>query len=240
MKTNMTFKNFASLAAAAALTMSLAVLPMTTASATEVPEEHAHTLVTDLAQADFDSNYPACQWSSFDIPDGETAVRVEATITSDSIIGTWNGAFGTVVDTNQWYQTEDFNIYYDDTTATAVWYIDSETAERIDYVNGELKIGFWWMSNNDITLESVTVYTEDAKPVTQMEGGETVYGDVDENGSINIMDAILLNRHLMIGAPISPQGLLNADVDNSGSCDEVDSLCILKYVTQIITFLPVA
>ncbi|MDE5563800.1 MAG: dockerin type I repeat-containing protein [Oscillospiraceae bacterium] len=241
MNINTTFKNFASLATAIALTMGLAVVsPMATASAADASEEHAYTLNTELAMADFGSNCPACQWSAFNIPEGETAVRVEATITSDSTIGTWNGAFGTDVDTDQWYQTDDFNIYYDDTTATAVWYVDSETAERIDYVDGELKIGFWWMSNEDITLESVTVYTNVRTAQPRVHAAETVYGDVDENGRINIMDAILLNRYLMIGAPLSEQGMLNADVDNSGSCDATDSLTILKYITKIVTSLPIA
>ena len=241
MNTNTTFKNFASFATAIALMMGLAVAtPMATASAADASEEHAYTLTTELAMADFDSSYPAYQWSAFNIPEGETAVRVEATITSDSTIGTWNGAFGTTVDTDQWYQTEDFNIYYDDTTATAVWYMDSEIAERIDYVDGELKVGFWWMSNEDITLESVTVYTNTNAAQPEVHAVETVYGDVDENGSVNIMDAILLNRYLMIGAPLSAQGMLNADVDNSGSCDATDSLIILKYITKIVTFLPIA
>ena len=96
------------------------------------------------------------------------------------------------------------------------------------------------MSNEDITLESVTVYTNTNAAQPEVHTVETVYGDVDENGSVNIMDAILLNRYLMIGAPLSAQGMLNADVDNSGSCDATDSLIILKYITKIVTFLPIA
>ncbi|MDE5565140.1 MAG: hypothetical protein K2I93_08275, partial [Oscillospiraceae bacterium] len=66
-----------------------------------------------------------------------------------------------------------------------------------------------------------------------------VYGDVDVNGTISIMDVILLNRSLMVGAPISEQGLLNADVDMSGGMpDAVDSLNILKAVVKLIT-LPI-
>lgn len=68
--------------------------------------------------------------------------------------------------------------------------------------------------------------------------GVSLYGDVDLNGTVNIMDVILLNRSLMIGAKIEPQGMVNADVDDSGSADATDSLNILKAVVQLIT-LPV-
>ncbi len=66
----------------------------------------------------------------------------------------------------------------------------------------------------------------------------TLYGDADCNGEMNIMDVILLNRNLMIGAEISEQGMLNSDVNNSGSADAVDSLNMLKAVVKLIT-LPV-
>lgn len=66
----------------------------------------------------------------------------------------------------------------------------------------------------------------------------TMYGDVDCDGDVDIMDVILLNRSLMIGAEIEPQGVMNADVDSSDTVDAVDSLNILKAVVQLIT-LPV-
>lgn len=66
----------------------------------------------------------------------------------------------------------------------------------------------------------------------------TMYGDVDVDGDVDIMDVILLNRYLMIGAEVTPQGMVNADVDNNKKADAVDSLNILKAVVQLIT-LPV-
>ena len=68
--------------------------------------------------------------------------------------------------------------------------------------------------------------------------GDVKYGDVDEDGDVDIMDVILLNRYLMIGAKVEPQGMINADVDLNGQADSVDSLNILKAVVQLIT-LPV-
>ncbi|MBR3630531.1 MAG: hypothetical protein IKN55_08700, partial [Oscillospiraceae bacterium] len=68
----------------------------------------------------------------------------------------------------------------------------------------------------------------------------TMYGDVDCNGSLNILDVISLNKNLMVGDPISPQGKVNADVDCSDPTrpDEIDSLNILKAIVEIIP-LPV-
>lgn len=82
---------------------------------------------------------------------------------------------------------------------------------------------------------------EKKEPTTQdtTKGDNTVlYGDVDEDGDVDIMDVILLNRSLMIGANVGKQGMINADVDNNGSADATDSLNILKAVVQLIT-LPV-
>ena len=53
------------------------------------------------------------------------------------------------------------------------------------------------------------------------------------------MDVILLNRNLMIGTKIGPQGMINADVDLNGTADAVDSLNILKHVVQLIPTLPI-
>ncbi|MDE5565035.1 MAG: endo-1,4-beta-xylanase, partial [Oscillospiraceae bacterium] len=86
------------------------------------------------------------------------------------------------------------------------------------------------------TTESTASSDETTEPTPGT--GVSLYGDVDLNGTVNIMDVILLNRSLMIGAKIEPQGMVNADVDDSGSADATDSLNILKAVVQLIT-LPV-
>ncbi|MDE5564377.1 MAG: glycoside hydrolase family 9 protein [Oscillospiraceae bacterium] len=109
--------------------------------------------------------------------------------------------------------------------------------------------------NNEVKTEYICVYadgelvggiepdgtvpdTGTTEPTTG-QTGVTLYGDVDCNGQLSIMDVILLNRNLMIGAKISERGMLNADVDNSGDANAIDSLNILKAVVKLIT-LPVA
>lgn len=100
-------------------------------------------------------------------------------------------------------------------------------------------------------VDAITMYAEDERvwgtppedapepdfvapsPVTGVK-----YGDVNEDGSVDLVDVILLNKYLMIGQKVSAQGLKNADVDKNGEADEVDSLNILKSIIKLVT-LPV-
>ena len=68
----------------------------------------------------------------------------------------------------------------------------------------------------------------------------SLYGDVDCNGQVDILDVIALNKNIMVGDPLTPQGKVNADVDGSDPTapNEMDSLNILKAVVELIT-LPV-
>ncbi|MBR6616530.1 MAG: cellulase family glycosylhydrolase [Oscillospiraceae bacterium] len=68
---------------------------------------------------------------------------------------------------------------------------------------------------------------------------EVAYGDVDENGAVDILDVIVLNKNLLGVAELSEQGKQNADVDLDGKPTSADSLCLLKYVVKLITVLPV-
>ena len=68
----------------------------------------------------------------------------------------------------------------------------------------------------------------------------SLYGDVDCDDKLSILDVITLNKNLMVGEELSPQGRINADVDRSNpeKPDEIDALNILKAVVELIT-LPV-
>ncbi len=114
----------------------------------------------------------------------------------------------------------------------------------------QVKFMLWWPTTATVTTVEGTytdtqVTTDPTEPVPTDSSEETVptpdlmYGDVDVDGDVDIMDVILLNRNLMIGAEVSDQGILNADVDKSGEADAVDSLNILKAVVKLIT-LPIA
>lgn len=62
------------------------------------------------------------------------------------------------------------------------------------------------------------------------------YGDVNCDGDVDLVDVVLLNKHLMIGTTVSAQGIYNGDVDDNNDTDEIDSLNILKYIIQLVDF----
>lgn len=59
-------------------------------------------------------------------------------------------------------------------------------------------------------------------------------GDVNEDGEIDILDVILLNKNLLGSTKLTEQGKRNADVDQNTKVDTTDSLTILKYVVKIL------
>ncbi len=61
------------------------------------------------------------------------------------------------------------------------------------------------------------------------------WGDANCDGSVNIMDIILLNKAIYGKAELSDQGLKNADVDQDGKPSATDSLNIMKLVIKLLT-----
>ena len=62
----------------------------------------------------------------------------------------------------------------------------------------------------------------------------TSYGDVNEDGVVNILDVILVNQYLIGEKQLSDQGRINADVDNNKTIETTDALNILKRVVEMI------
>ncbi|MBQ4465260.1 MAG: dockerin type I repeat-containing protein [Oscillospiraceae bacterium] len=63
-------------------------------------------------------------------------------------------------------------------------------------------------------------------------------GDVNHDGSIDIMDGICLNKYLLEVQTLTPSQSAAADADGNGEeVDPTDSLLILKYAVEIIDSL---
>lgn len=130
------------------------------------------------------------------------------------------------------------------------WYMNYLTSEQNNPVDNLVEI---YNSEYCITLDelpdlkSYPLYegSSETKPTTEatettevaMPSG-ALCGDVDENGTVNLIDVVLLNKHLMVGTEISDQGKLNADANADGSLSAVDALNILKYAVDLLDSLP--
>lgn len=94
-----------------------------------------------------------------------------------------------------------------------------------------------------ITLTALTAGAQGATtqfPIYQGDAGtgvaasETLYGDVNVDGSVDNLDVTLINKYLLGTAELSEQGKKNADVDANGTIDTTDSLNILKCCQELI------
>lgn len=71
-------------------------------------------------------------------------------------------------------------------------------------------------------------------PATEPADAKEMPGDVNLDGTVDIMDVISINRYLLGSNKLGPVAKKNADVDGSNTIDTTDSLLILKYVVEII------
>ncbi|MBR4320358.1 MAG: dockerin type I repeat-containing protein, partial [Oscillospiraceae bacterium] len=83
---------------------------------------------------------------------------------------------------------------------------------------------------------------EDTKPTekpTEKETSEKIlYGDVDQNGEVDILDIITLNKNLLGKEEINETQQKAADVNLSGKPDIGDSTLILKFIVGLVKPLP--
>ena len=68
---------------------------------------------------------------------------------------------------------------------------------------------------------------------------DLLYGDVNEDNSVNIMDIILLNKAIYGKAELSDKAQKQADAMHDDKIDASDSLAIMKYIVKLIPELPV-
>ncbi len=82
-------------------------------------------------------------------------------------------------------------------------------------------------------------------PITVAEHGmgdvilPTMYGDVNMDNTVDILDVLTLNKNLLTGEALSAEGAANADVDLDSKPTSADALYILKYTISIVESLPV-
>ncbi len=88
-----------------------------------------------------------------------------------------------------------------------------------------------------VTTTKAPVTTTTTPVTTTAPAQPGMKGDANLDGSVDVADAVLIARVVAEDrtAVIKDQGLLNADVDNSGNADTNDLTLILKYIARLIT-----
>ncbi|MBQ7014468.1 MAG: RICIN domain-containing protein [Oscillospiraceae bacterium] len=69
--------------------------------------------------------------------------------------------------------------------------------------------------------------------------GTVLYGDVNLDNGVSIVDVVMLNKSILGSETLNAQQKLNADVNRDLNCDANDSLVILKHLVDLIETLPV-
>ncbi len=80
-----------------------------------------------------------------------------------------------------------------------------------------------------------TVFLKEQTEQETTEPASILYGDTNIDGSVNIMDVILLNKAIYGKTVLSEQALLNADVNQNKKPDATDSLNIMKKIIRLLS-----
>ena len=79
----------------------------------------------------------------------------------------------------------------------------------------------------------------DAKNISFSEENPSVlYGDVDLDGRIDVVDAVLLNKAASGSITLNPQALKNADCNADGELGTEDALVLMRFLVHLTTSLP--
>ena len=143
-----------------------------------------------------------------------------------------NGCFGYKNAVGAWI-SEEWSAVFDADGNISVRYTVPE-----DAVNPEFQI--WWSGLwNDNTQSNDEAFAEFDSYQIQNDGSETetvsaFYGDVNEDGEIDILDVITLNIAILGKENLSVQAVRNADVNRNETPDATDALMIMKYIVGVI------
>ena len=126
-----------------------------------------------------------------------------------------------------------------------------DTTDCWDMIGTTGTMDYWDMIGTTVSESTTTTTTTTTKDQSMTEMTGTVYeedipplagvvqmpdGDINVDGKTNISDAILLSRVLAEDptVQVTPQGLDNADMNNSGAPDKEDVVILLKELAGLI------
>lgn len=90
--------------------------------------------------------------------------------------------------------------------------------------------------------DETTATTSSSETATTTKGGDvtpaSLYGDVNLDGRVDIIDAVMLNKAAANTVQLSEQQRSNADCDANNEVDSNDAVVLLKFLVSIIKTLP--
>lgn len=109
----------------------------------------------------------------------------------------------------------------------------SFTANVSTFVRANIEDTTWKEPTTVATVEEKTakVTVEDAAPA--------LWGDANNDGTVDTMDALAIMQHDAELSELSEAGLALADVNNDDAVDTMDALAIMQYDAELITEFPV-
>lgn len=112
--------------------------------------------------------------------------------------------------------------------------------ELLSHLGGssEVSVDTSAFDNTKMGIYPIHVYfgkAMDTFGVIVTDGTDTVIqGDANCDDSVDILDALALNKNLLTGEKLSEYGTLNGDMNRDGRLDSADVLDILKYTIQLM------
>ena len=143
-----------------------------------------------------------------------------------------------------------------------MYYGDNWNPEN-DYSHQDLPVlsdNAMFGDNNEVKTEYICVYddgkfvggiepdgstpVQDTKPVETTAPTETnnnnnnnnlLLGDANLDGTVDILDIIVMNKVILGQKILNGQGFLNADLDKNNMIESPESLAVMKFIVQLIT-----
>ncbi len=89
-----------------------------------------------------------------------------------------------------------------------------------------------------VLLVSLPISITSASASTGQSGSVVKYGDANENGEVNIFDALAVLKKAVGAIEMGNSQLVKSDVDNNGAISATDALLCLQYSAEIIDTFP--
>ena len=94
------------------------------------------------------------------------------------------------------------------------------------------------VTSSNVTATSIEPATETTPSSSGTTDSSILYGDVNLDGNVGLVDAVLLNKAVADVVTLNDQARRNADCNANGEVNGSDAITLLMFLTQIIDVLP--